>query len=298
VTAATMRAQFAATATDLVRRDANAAVVLAEISRDLFADAADEAPHRVVNVGIAEQLLIGVTAGLALEGMRPIAHSITPFLVERPYEQIKLDLLLHRLPAVLVSTGASYDYSTEGWTHHGPADVAVLAALPGVRLAVPGSVSEVDAMIRAEHASPEVSYVRLSTRGHQGVPPPGAGLVRLRDGGRGTVLAVGPVLDAVLAATAGLGLGVLYATQVRPFDRAGLRSAVSSVGAGRPVVVVEPYAGAVLLADVVAALAPDPVRVVPIGIPLRVPHHYGTPEDHDRSAGLDAEGIRARLVGL
>jgi transketolase len=271
-----MRERFAATASDLVREDERTAVVLAEISRDLFAAAADRAPRRVVNVGIAEQLMIGVTAGLALEGMRPIAHSITPFLVERPYEQIKLDLVMHRLPAVLVSTGGSYDYSTEGWTHHGPADVAVLAALPGVRLAVPGSVSEVDAILRAEHATPEVSYVRLSTRSHQGVPPPGEGLLRVRDGGRGTVLAVGPVLDAVLAATAGLDLGVLYATQVRPFDRAGLRAAVATAAPGRP----------------------DPVRVVPIGVPLRVPHHYGTPEDHDRSAGLDAEGIRARLVDL
>jgi transketolase len=122
----TMRKRFYELATDALLDDARAAIVLAEIG-------ASELPRheRLFNVGIREQLMIGVAAGLALEGLRPIVHSYTPFLVERPYEQIKLDLGHQDVGAILVSTGASYDGATAGRTHQAPGDVALLSALPG-----------------------------------------------------------------------------------------------------------------------------------------------------------------------
>ena len=99
-----MRERFYRLAADALEDDPSVAMVFAEIG------VAEMPRHpRLFNVGIREQLMIGVAAGLALEGMRPVAHSYTPFLVERPYEQIKLDLGHQDLGAVLVSTGASYD---------------------------------------------------------------------------------------------------------------------------------------------------------------------------------------------
>ena len=88
--------------------------------------------------------MIGVAAGLALEGYRPVAHSYTPFLVERPYEMLKLDLGHNDLGAVLVSIGASYDAAREGRTHQAPEDVALVAALPGWTIHVPGHVDEAE----------------------------------------------------------------------------------------------------------------------------------------------------------
>jgi hypothetical protein len=84
--------------TDLIRTDPDVAAVFAVVSASLFDEVAAEAPTRVLDVGIAEQCMIGVAAGLAMTGFRPIVHTITPFLVERPYEQIKDDLVLQRLP--------------------------------------------------------------------------------------------------------------------------------------------------------------------------------------------------------
>src|SRR5262249_35100698 len=86
-----MRQQMAATITSLMGRDERVAVVLADISTDLFRTAFSRYPARTINVGIMEQTMIGVAAGLALEGFIPVAHSITPFLVERPFEQLKDD---------------------------------------------------------------------------------------------------------------------------------------------------------------------------------------------------------------
>jgi len=100
-----MRTVFAATASSLLDEDPLAAVVLAEISADLFAKAAARHPERVLNVGIREQLMVSVGGGLALAGLRPIVHTYAPFLVERAFEQVKLDLAHQDAHAVLASIG-------------------------------------------------------------------------------------------------------------------------------------------------------------------------------------------------
>src|SRR6202035_1757766 len=127
----TMRERFAAVTSGLLASDPRLAVVLADISADAFRPAAARFPDRVINVGIREQLLISVAGGMALAGMRPIAYTFASFLVERPFEQIKLDLTHQGVGAVLVSSGASFDYSAAGRTHQSPGDVALLGTLPG-----------------------------------------------------------------------------------------------------------------------------------------------------------------------
>src|SRR5689334_25401639 len=128
-----MRDHFYRSAAAALEDDDRVAVVLAEIG-------VSQMPRhpRLYNVGIREQLMIGVAAGLSLEGYRPVAHSYTPFLVERPWEFLKLDLGHNDLGAVLVSIGASYDAARAGRTHQAPEDVALVAALPGWTIHVPG----------------------------------------------------------------------------------------------------------------------------------------------------------------
>ncbi|MGW5696925.1 transketolase, partial [Streptomyces asiaticus] len=84
----TMRERFASVVSRLLDDDPRLAVVLAEIGKDGFTDAARAHPDQVINVGIREQLLVGVGGGLALTGMRPILHTFASFLVERPFEQV------------------------------------------------------------------------------------------------------------------------------------------------------------------------------------------------------------------
>ncbi|GAA0229999.1 transketolase [Saccharothrix mutabilis subsp. mutabilis] len=283
----TMREVFADTVQEVMADDPRVAVVIAEISRDAFRPS-----PRVVNVGIREQLMVGVGSGLALTGMRPVVHSYAPFLVERPYEQIKLDFGHQDVGGVLVGIGGSYDDPAWGRTHQSPGDVALFDSMPGWRVQVPGHPDEVEPLVRAALAADDRRYLRLSLRRNTASFPVVEGFTAVRRGSGGVVVAVGPMLDPVLAATADLDVTVLYATTVRPFDGAGLRAAVA---AARPdVLLVEPYLEGTSAHLASEALSDVPHRLRSLGVrrdaELRA---YGTAEDHDAAHDLDALGIAA-----
>ena len=151
--AESMRERFVRVTGELLDADPRLAVVLADITAEAFGPARERHPDRVLNLGIREQLLISVAGGLALAGMRPIAHTFAPFLIERPFEQIKLDLVHQGVGAVLVSAGGSYDEAAYGRTHQAPGDVALLDTLPGWTVHVPGHPDEAGRLLRSAAAA-------------------------------------------------------------------------------------------------------------------------------------------------
>jgi len=298
MTEATMRAQMGTTVQDLMDADPRLAVVLADISTSLFDRAAAAHPQRVIKAGIMEQAAVSLAAGLALEGFIPMLHSIAPFVVERPFEQIKDDFCYQGLGGNFVGIGASYDYGTDGMTHYGMGDVPILRTLPGMEIVVPGTPGEFDALFRAAYADGAPTYFRLAEQQNAAAQPVRFGRLEVvRRGSRAVVVAVGPMLDRVLEAVADLHVTVLYCTTVAPFDAATLRAEAlgGAAGLGASVILVEPYYEGTLVPEVVAALRPQPVRVEAIGVPHRILSRYGTTREHDAELGLDAAGIRARI---
>lgn len=297
----TMRERFVATTSELLDADPRLAVVLADISADQFAPAAAGHPGRVINVGIREQLLIGVAGGLALAGLRPIAHTFSSFLIERPFEQVKLDLGHQDVGAVLVSAGASYDMASMGRTHQAPGDVALLDTLDGWTIHVPGHPDEAETLLRAAAAAQGRVYVRLSGESNEesrAVRPDR--FTVLREGSAhaaGTIVAVGPLLDPVLEAVADLDVTILYATTVRPFDAATLRQAVRRTG-NSDVILVEPYLAGTSNREVDEALLDIPHRVLGLGVAREELRRYGTPAQHAAAHGLDAAGLRKRIAAF
>ncbi|HSF85361.1 MAG TPA: transketolase [Acidimicrobiia bacterium] len=295
-----MRDRFVAVVNEVMDADPSVALVLADIGVGRFADVGTRRRHpdRVINVGIREQAMVGVAAGLALAGMRPVVHTYAPFLVQRPFEQLKLDLGHQDLGAVLVSVGASHDSAASGRTHHAPGDVAALTTLPGWEIHVPGHPDEVETVLRHALAGSGRVYIRLTEDGNAEphLPTEIGRLQPVRKGTRGrpTILAVGPVLDAVLDATAGADVTVAYAITPRPLDGTTLREVVT----GTDVVVVEPYLTGTSAAAITAALHDRPIRLRSIGITETELRRYGTPEEHRRAHGLDATGIRRALRDL
>jgi transketolase len=292
-----MRTVFASVASSLVDEDPLAAVVLAEISADLFAKAAARHPDRVLNVGIREQLMVSVGAGLALAGLRPIVHTYAPFLVERAFEQVKLDLGHQGARAVLVSIGASYDAARGGRTHQAPEDVALLDTLPGFAVQVPGHPDEVPGLLRGAMGVLDSgsTYLRLSTESNRSALPLWPGLQVVRPGRQAVVIAVGPMLSPVLDAVGDLDVTVAYTTTVRPFDGEGLRALASSLP-GSAVVLVEPYLAGTSAYAVSQALAGRAHRLLSLGVGRTELRRYGTPAYHAALYGLDATGIRRSVT--
>ncbi len=290
-----MRERFARVMTELLDDDPLLALVLADISADAFWPAARRHPDRVINLGIREQLLVSVAGGLALAGMRPVAHTFASFLIERPFEQIKLDLGHQGVGAVLVSSGASYDYAAEGRTHQAPGDVALLDTLPDWTVHVPGHPDEAERALRAAVGASGSVYLRLSVLANAApLATSLESLTVLRTGSAGTVIVVGPLADAVLQATSGMDVTVLYAATVRPFDGRTLRATL-----GTPdIVLVEPYLAGTSVPAVAAALADIPHRLLGLGVSREELRRYGSATEHQAARRLEPAALRADISGF
>ncbi len=293
VTSEGQRERFYRLVPELLHADQRLALVLADIGVDyLDPDAVALVADRVINVGIREQLLIGVAGGLGLTGIRPIVHTFAPFLLERPYEQVKLDLDHQGVGAVLVSAGASYSWPVGGETHFGPRDVAMVDTLDGWTVHVPGHPDEAELLLRQAAAAEGRVYLRLDPESNSTSRFESAGLLQVvRHGTKGTVVAVGPMLDRVLRATEGRDLTVAYTHTVRPLDAAGLRAMVTEPD----VAVVEPYRVGTSVRVVSDALREIRHRVVGLGVGEHELRRYGTVAEHDSAHGLDVAGIRDSL---
>lgn len=283
-----MRQHMIDTLNAMVLEDERMVIVLADISASRFT------PHkRVLNLGIMEQSMISVSAGLAMEGFIPVAHTFAPFLVERPLEQLKDDFCYQRLGGNFISTGASYDYSEEGMTHQGPGDVQALLGLPGMQIVVPGTALEFERLFRQTYANGAPTYYRLALRSNPGEHEVEFGKLAVIQRGRaGTLIAVGPMLEPTLRAVEGMDVTVLYCTTVAPFDGETLRREC----ANERIVLVEPYYTGGLTAQIMAAMQRHPVCVEAIGVPHEVLNGYGTPEQHEEALGLTPQGIRERVT--
>ncbi|MEM7021610.1 MAG: transketolase C-terminal domain-containing protein [Pseudomonadota bacterium] len=290
----TMRDRFVTITEELLDSDPRTALVLAEIGVDRFERTLRDHPDRVLSVGIREQLMISVAAGFALEGFRPIAHSYAPFVVERCFEQIKLDLGHQGVGAILASVGASYDWAAGGHTHHAPGDIALLSTLAGWQLHVPGHPEEVEVLLRDAAGQDERVYLRLSlaqNRHGRAVRSGALHIERYTPGAKATVVAVGPVLDRVTEAVTDLPVNLLYAATVRPFDAETLRAVAQTP----QVVLVEPYLAGTSSGEVSQALADRAHRLLALGVGRQELRRYGSAEEHDAAHGLDVAGIRQSI---
>ncbi|KAA0558699.1 transketolase [Citrobacter braakii] len=287
-----MRQRFAVVMSDLIREKDNVALVLADITAERFSDVLRDFPDRVINTGIREQLMIDIAGGLALSGMRPFAHTFASFLIERPFEQIKISLNHQNVGAVLVSAGASYDLSVDGRTHQSPADVALLNTLADWKIIIPGNAEEAEYALRIAANDTGLYYIRLSTETNKQTYWSGENsFTVLRTGHQGTVIAVGPVADRVLEATEDLDITVLYAPVISPFDSLTLRNTLSVPD----IAIVEPYLEGTTAHAISGSLSDVSHRILSIGVKRQELRQFGTPEEHIQAHGLDTHGLRERF---
>jgi len=161
-----MRNAFVTKLTELCRKNNKIVLLVGDIGFGVFEDFKKEFPRRYFNMGIAEQNSIGVVSGLAKEGFLPIFYTIIPFLIYRPFEQIRNDLCINRRKAILVGVGAGLSYGALGPTHHALEDIAMMSSLPEVAVFTPSSPLMVEKSLEAAFQTESgPSYIRLGKNG-------------------------------------------------------------------------------------------------------------------------------------
>lgn len=159
-----MRNAFANEMTLLAVRDPRVVLLSGDIGNRLFNDYKASFPDRFYNCGVAEQNMIGVAAGLAMGGLRPVVYTIAPFTTYRCLEQIRVDACYHDLPVTIVGVGAGLSYASLGGTHHSCEDIACLRSLPNMRVVCPGDAMEVRGGLRAALAQDHPVYMRIGKK--------------------------------------------------------------------------------------------------------------------------------------
>ena len=271
---------------------------------------ADAYPERFVNAGVAEQNMIGVAAGLALSGKIPFVYSIANFPVMRCLEQIRNDVCYHRLDVKVVSVGGGMVYGSQGYTHHGVEDIAVMSALPGMAVLAPADPIEAAWAAEAAVERSGPVYVRLGKAGdpvlHETPPHLEFGrAVTVREGDDVTLVSTGAALRIALESAAalaarGVSARVLSMPTVKPIDIDALTAAATQT----PLVVTIEEHGPVggLFSAVLEVVAPlRAAGVVRVSLAAEPAPIAGSCAYLSEAAGLDplaiAETVVANLGG-
>jgi transketolase len=211
-----VRNAFAEEITALARADDRIVLLSGDIGNNLFNKFKEAYPKRFYNCGVAEANMVGMAAGLAMCGLRPVCYTIAPFLTYRCMEQIRVDLCYHDVPVVLVGTGGGLAYASLGATHHSCEELGMLRLLPEMNVMAPGDPWEVRAALSAALAQDKPTYIRIGKKGepnvHASRPELWLGKALLVSEGRDVaLLSSGAMLPEVVALA-----GILEGQGTRP----------------------------------------------------------------------------------
>ncbi|MEM7406138.1 MAG: transketolase C-terminal domain-containing protein [Pseudomonadota bacterium] len=303
-----MRNRFADVFYELGRDDPSLCIVVADISpAGSIARFREEYPDRFVNTGVAEQVMIGMCAGMAQRGLRPFAYTIATFTLYRPFEFVRDDLCYQNLPVTLVGIGGGVTYSTLGATHHAMEDIGIATSLPNMSVIAPCDPLEVEAATRwcaTQDVGPV--YLRLGKAGEPTLTadaeePWEFGVPRVIE--RGTdicILTYGPVAAmahqvAERARHSGRSVSMVSVHTVKPLDRHKLAELMHS---HEHVIVIEETTPTGSLGAAVKQTAWDTqckARIDTFCLRDEFLHVYGSHQDILAAHGLTEAHICAQL---
>lgn len=253
---------------------------------------ARQLPRQLVEVGIAEQNIVGIAAGMAASGMKPYVASPACFLSMRSIEQIKVDVAYSRTNVKLIGISGGLSYGALGMSHHSLQDMAVMRAIPGINILLPADRHETRRMMEALVVSDEPAYIRVGRNPVEDVYssedyPFGIGkAVTMAEGDDITIIAAGETVKAAVDASEalhkeGIGCRVLNMHTIKPLDTAAILEAAEET---RGIITVEEhsiYGGlGAAVSEVVVQGCPVPMRIVGIPDEPAVPGKSGEVFDH------------------
>lgn len=303
-----MRNKFADVFYELGREDSRLCIVVADISpAGSIARFRTEFPDRFVNTGVAEQIMIGMVAGMAQRGLKPFAYTIATFSLFRPFEFIRNDLCYQNLPVTVVGIGGGVTYSTLGATHHAQEDIAIATAIPNMSVIAPCDPAEAEAATRwcAGQTRGPV-YLRLAKAGEPTLTADAAmpwefGKLRYLVRGEDVcILTYGPITHMALALAErfrerGESISIVSCHTVKPLDEGGV---VEALRRHKRVVVIEETVPTGSLGHQVKRIAWDCGATSLLDtfcLQDAFIHHYGNHAELLAMHGLAAETIAGRL---
>lgn len=294
------------TAHEIMKRNPKSYFVVGDLGYHAVEEIEKEFPSRFINVGVAEQNMIGVAAGLALNGNKVFVYSIIPFLTMRPFEQIRNDLCYQNLDVVLIGAGGGFAYGVLGPTHFALEDIAIMRVLPNMTIFSPAD--EIEAVLQmkiAEHIKGPV-YIRTGGRTAPIIfEKPydlrlGKGTI-VQEGNEIWIIATGPILGEAIEAAKllkeqGMQVGVVNMHTIKPFDAELVRRLARE---SKLIVSLEEHFLAGGLGSLVAEVMAEErgqAKLVRMGVDDRFVKEVATSDKYARKIlGLDAKGIQRKI---
>ena len=262
-----------------------------------------EMPDRFFMEGVSEQHIIGMAAGLAMEGFIPYVNTIATFITRRCYEQVALDLCLQDLPVRLIANGGGVVYAPLGPTHLAVEDIAIMRALPNMAVVAPCDADEMKRFMSSTLNWPHPIYIRLGKGGDKVVSEEKFGFemgkaILMREPGEGLIISTGVMTQLAIEAAKklneeGIICGVLHVHTIKPLDELQLSKLLPHVKA---VVTVEEHTRIGGLGSAVLEFTNDNMpeqsfKITRIGIPDQFAKQYGSQDSLLNHWGITVENL-------
>ena len=223
-----IRQEFADTMLEVGQKNPSLIVLVSDISHGILKTFSEKCPGQFYNVGICEQSVVNMAAGLSKLDLIPVVHTIAPFIVERSYEQIKLDFGYQKLGVNIITVGGSFDYSKLGCSHHCYTDVSLISHFDQSSIFIPGSSKEFNLLFKENYNNGKINYFRISNSMHnididESNLKSNKGFV-VKKGTDITIATIGPQLQTVIKASEKLliekniSAEIIYFPTLKPFD--------------------------------------------------------------------------------
>lgn len=257
------------------------------------------------NIGVAEQNLVSVAAGLALGGKRPFIYGISTFMTMRCYEHIKVDLCCMDLPVTIIGSGAGYTYGSDGPTHHATQDVAIMRVLPGMTILNPSDSTMTSAMARMAYRIQGPKYIRIE----KGILPRlykdqhdfSKGFETIKSGNDLVIVSTGVLVHRALKVAANLSqrsidAGVIDLYRIKPVDTDSL---ISTLERAKRIVTMEEHSIIGGIGSLVSEILADKGRMLPIkriALPDQYCYEYGDREWLLAYEALDEDSVTKKVL--
>lgn len=287
----------------LATADARVVFIGSDLGPGVLDGMKSEMPERFFMEGVSEQHVIGMAAGLAIEGFIPYVNTIATFITRRCYEQVALDLCLQDLPVRLIANGGGGVYAPLGPTHLAVEDFAIMRALPNMTVVAPCDAQEMQRFMATTSDWPHPIYIRLAKGGDAVVSREEHGFqigkaIALREPGLGLFITTGVMTQIALRAAEqlaaeGLSCGVLHMHTVKPLDCAALGHWLPKV---KGVVSVEEHTrigglGSAILEFCNDEMPQQGLKLARVGIPDRFAEQYGSQDSLLRHWGITVDTL-------